>query len=54
LHQDDEGVQALLKEQTLELGVVPIDGERILPKLGFRVLRESEGERREREVAVDS
>jgi hypothetical protein len=54
LHQDDKGVQALLQEQTLELGVIPIDGERIWPKLGFRVLRESEGERREMEVAVVS
>jgi hypothetical protein len=35
LHQDDEGVQALLQEQTLELGVVPIDGEKIWPELGF-------------------
>jgi hypothetical protein len=54
LHQDDEGVQALLQEQMLELGVVPIDGERIWSKLGFRVLRESEGERRETEVAAVS
>jgi hypothetical protein len=36
LHQDDEDVQALLQEQTLELGVVPIHGERIWPELGFR------------------
>jgi hypothetical protein len=35
LHQDDEGVQALLQEQTLELGVVPIDSEKIWPELGF-------------------
>jgi hypothetical protein len=36
LHQDDEGVQALLQEQTPELGVVPIDGEKIWLELGFR------------------
>jgi hypothetical protein len=35
LHEDDEGVQALLQEQMLELGVVPIDGEKIWPELGF-------------------
>jgi hypothetical protein len=37
LHQNEVGDQALLQEHAPELGVVPIDDERIWPELGFQL-----------------